>query len=197
MFISIFICQYCNSWIFNDIGRNCLLGIRKKIAKFLMRTFTGRSTSFYGVDIWSVFRFGLYTVVFRTIWILIWVVFDCAQQFFQLHNYLQIPICKDFSSNLFMNILIIGHISNLLGYSTMYILPTNSNSHVRIKSPKKEPLNIVIPFVYPRRSRINCRLCKIFKLTNSSWNGIHQPTTYVMNRVVNMTEFRETNFYGC
>jgi hypothetical protein len=24
----------------NDIGRNCLLGNRKKIAKFLMRTFT-------------------------------------------------------------------------------------------------------------------------------------------------------------
>jgi hypothetical protein len=28
----------------NDIGRNCLLGHRKKIAKFLMRTFTCRST---------------------------------------------------------------------------------------------------------------------------------------------------------
>ncbi len=28
----------------NDIGRNCLLGNREKIAKFLMRTFTYRST---------------------------------------------------------------------------------------------------------------------------------------------------------
>jgi hypothetical protein len=32
----------------NDIGRNSLLGIRKKIAKFLMRTFTYRSTFLYG-----------------------------------------------------------------------------------------------------------------------------------------------------
>jgi hypothetical protein len=32
----------------NDIGRNCLLGNRKKIAKFLMRTFTCRSTFLYG-----------------------------------------------------------------------------------------------------------------------------------------------------
>jgi hypothetical protein len=29
--------------MFGDIGRNCLLGKRKKIAKFLMRTFTYRS----------------------------------------------------------------------------------------------------------------------------------------------------------
>jgi hypothetical protein len=34
----------------NDIGRNCLLGNRKKIAKFLMRTFTCRSTFLYGTD---------------------------------------------------------------------------------------------------------------------------------------------------
>jgi len=33
-----------DSWIFSDISRNCLLGNRKKIAKFLMRTFTCRST---------------------------------------------------------------------------------------------------------------------------------------------------------
>jgi hypothetical protein len=33
----------------NDIGRNCLLGNRKKIAKFLMRTFTCRSTFLYVV----------------------------------------------------------------------------------------------------------------------------------------------------
>jgi hypothetical protein len=31
----------------NDIGRNCLLGNRKKIAKFLMRAFTCRSTFLY------------------------------------------------------------------------------------------------------------------------------------------------------
>ncbi len=31
-----------------DIGRNCLLGNKKKIAKFLMRTFTYRSTFLYG-----------------------------------------------------------------------------------------------------------------------------------------------------
>jgi hypothetical protein len=33
----------------NDIGRNCLLGNRKKIAKFFMRTFTCRSTFLYGI----------------------------------------------------------------------------------------------------------------------------------------------------
>jgi hypothetical protein len=31
----------------NDVGRNCLLGNGKKIAKFLMRTFTCRSTFLY------------------------------------------------------------------------------------------------------------------------------------------------------
>ncbi len=36
----------------NDIGRNCLLGNRKKIAKFLMRTFTCRSTFLYGKGTW-------------------------------------------------------------------------------------------------------------------------------------------------
>ncbi len=55
MFISIFMIQILhnitNSWIFNDIGRNCLLGNRKKIAKFLflMRTFTCRSTFPYAL----------------------------------------------------------------------------------------------------------------------------------------------------
>jgi hypothetical protein len=34
----------------NDIGRNSLLGNRKKIAKFLRRTFTCRSTFLYGED---------------------------------------------------------------------------------------------------------------------------------------------------
>jgi hypothetical protein len=32
----------------NDLGRNSLLGERKKIAKFLKRTFTYRSTFLYG-----------------------------------------------------------------------------------------------------------------------------------------------------
>ncbi len=39
--------KYSYNWIWNDIGRNCLLGYRKKIAKFLIRTFTCRSTFFY------------------------------------------------------------------------------------------------------------------------------------------------------
>jgi hypothetical protein len=34
----------------NDIGRNSLLGNRKKIAKFLMRTFTCRFTFLYETD---------------------------------------------------------------------------------------------------------------------------------------------------
>jgi hypothetical protein len=33
----------------NDIGRNSLLGNRKKIAKLLMRTFTCRSTFLYAM----------------------------------------------------------------------------------------------------------------------------------------------------
>ncbi len=49
------VCSFCfwgevsNSWILNDIGRNSLLGNRKKIAKFLMRTFTCRSAFLYDV----------------------------------------------------------------------------------------------------------------------------------------------------
>ncbi len=39
--------EVSNSWILNDIGRNSLLGNRKKIAKFLMRTFTCCSTFLY------------------------------------------------------------------------------------------------------------------------------------------------------
>jgi hypothetical protein len=48
-----YLCSCCfwgevsNRWILNDIGRNCLLGNRKKIAKLLMRTFTCRSTFLY------------------------------------------------------------------------------------------------------------------------------------------------------
>jgi hypothetical protein len=47
------LCCFCfwgevsNSWILNDLGRNFLLGNRKKIAKFLMGTFTCRSTFLY------------------------------------------------------------------------------------------------------------------------------------------------------
>ncbi len=52
MFISVFMIQilhnFTKSWIFINIGRNCLLGNRKKIAKFLMRTFTSHSTFLYG-----------------------------------------------------------------------------------------------------------------------------------------------------
>ncbi len=39
-----------NDWILNDMGRNSLLGNRKKIANVLMRTFTCRSTFLYVVD---------------------------------------------------------------------------------------------------------------------------------------------------
>jgi hypothetical protein len=39
-----------NSRILNDTGRNSLLGHRKKIAKFLKRTFACRSTFLYGEE---------------------------------------------------------------------------------------------------------------------------------------------------
>ncbi len=39
--------KYSYSWMWNDISRNCLKGHRKKKAKFLMRTFTCRSTFLY------------------------------------------------------------------------------------------------------------------------------------------------------
>ncbi len=42
-----------NSRILNDIGRNSLLGNRKKIAKFLMRTFTCGSTFLYAYNIFA------------------------------------------------------------------------------------------------------------------------------------------------
>ena len=42
--------KQASSEILNDIGRNSLLGNRKKMAKFLMRTFTCHSTFLYGVD---------------------------------------------------------------------------------------------------------------------------------------------------
>ncbi len=52
MFISILMIQilhnFTNSWIFIDVGRNCLLGNRKKTAKILMRSFTCRSTFLCG-----------------------------------------------------------------------------------------------------------------------------------------------------
>jgi hypothetical protein len=40
--------KHASSKILNDMGRNSLLGNRKKIAKFLMRTFTCCSTFLYG-----------------------------------------------------------------------------------------------------------------------------------------------------
>ncbi len=44
------LCSFCfwRKKIFNSRIRNCLLGHRKKIAKFLMRTCTCRSTFLYG-----------------------------------------------------------------------------------------------------------------------------------------------------
>ncbi len=39
--------EVSNSWILNDISRKSLLGNGKKIAKFIMRTFTCRSTFLY------------------------------------------------------------------------------------------------------------------------------------------------------
>jgi hypothetical protein len=41
--------KYSYCWIWNDIGRNCLLGHGKKRAKFLLRIFTCRSTFLYGL----------------------------------------------------------------------------------------------------------------------------------------------------
>ncbi len=60
------LCSFCfwgevsNSWILNDIGRNFLLGSRKKIAKCLMRTFTCRSTFLYAVGLQNVLLFCCY-----------------------------------------------------------------------------------------------------------------------------------------
>jgi hypothetical protein len=55
MFISVFMIQILynirpTAEFFSDIGRNCLLRNRKKIAKFLMRTFTCRSTFLYAKE---------------------------------------------------------------------------------------------------------------------------------------------------
>ncbi len=43
--------KYFNCWIWNNIGRNCLLGHRIRIAKFLMRTFICRSTFLYAFNL--------------------------------------------------------------------------------------------------------------------------------------------------
>jgi hypothetical protein len=43
----------------NDIGRNSLLGNRKKIAKFLMRTFTCRSTFLFVIFLSTLPRYPL------------------------------------------------------------------------------------------------------------------------------------------
>jgi hypothetical protein len=50
VFVSSVFGEKCNSGILNDIGRNSLLGNRKKLAKFLMRTFTCHSTFLYGSE---------------------------------------------------------------------------------------------------------------------------------------------------
>ncbi len=51
--------EVSNSWILKDVGRNSLQGNRKKIAKFLMRTFTCRSTFLYDgkTQKWRPFSF--------------------------------------------------------------------------------------------------------------------------------------------
>ncbi len=49
--------KQASSAIFNDIGRNSLLGNRKKIAKFLMRTFTCRSTFLYASNVCRYHRY--------------------------------------------------------------------------------------------------------------------------------------------
>jgi hypothetical protein len=46
--------KYCSSRIFSDIDRNYLLGNRKKTAKFLMRTFTCRSTFLYAFSLHNI-----------------------------------------------------------------------------------------------------------------------------------------------
>ncbi len=92
--------------------------------------------------------------VFRTVWILIWSKFrQCTtilptariqilfyREFFLqfIYEYLLVSIGDA--------VLIIGHISNLLGYCTMNISPTNSNSYVRIKSPKN-PVKYLYTFI--------------------------------------------------
>ncbi len=59
------VCSFCfwgevsNSWILNGIGRKSLLGNGKKIAKFLMRTFTYRSTFLYAWTNSDYFHFDL------------------------------------------------------------------------------------------------------------------------------------------
>ncbi len=47
--------KHASSKILNDIGRKSLLGNRKKIAKFLMRTFTCRSTFLYAYNVLIIF----------------------------------------------------------------------------------------------------------------------------------------------
>jgi hypothetical protein len=57
----------------NDIGRNVLLGNRKEIAKFLMRTFTCRSTFLYDVGSIAVRtdvhkEYIIYNIKYRYLW---------------------------------------------------------------------------------------------------------------------------------
>jgi hypothetical protein len=56
---SIFWENFPTAEVLNDIGRNFLLGNRKKIAKYLMTTFTCRSTFLYVMKIPTFFLFRL------------------------------------------------------------------------------------------------------------------------------------------
>ncbi len=47
------------------IGRNCLLGNGKKIAKFLMRTFACRSTFLYGCCCWGIVSIRLERIIYQ------------------------------------------------------------------------------------------------------------------------------------
>ena len=73
--------KHASSKILNDIGRNSLLGNRKKIAKFLMRTFTCRSTFLYGC--WS------HTVVIKACLSLINIVVVFYNNYFQFRQVMQ------------------------------------------------------------------------------------------------------------
>jgi hypothetical protein len=68
----------------NDIGKNFLLGSRKKIAKCLMRTFTCRSTFLYGNSPWlkAIFGGSIYENVLpdetMSMGVGVWNIFTCS-----------------------------------------------------------------------------------------------------------------------
>jgi hypothetical protein len=57
-----------HSWILNDISRNCLLGHKQKIATFLMRTFTCRSTFLYAPQAHIPDSVKVLSFVFSPLW---------------------------------------------------------------------------------------------------------------------------------